>query len=92
MEQHSIMSLLERRLARHALGLPNFRGRSYRNRFVVSYAPGRTYPAWDRMVDKGWAEQSARVIGGTCWFWLTREGAELALDPGETLDPEDFPA
>jgi len=24
-------------------------------------------------------------------FWLTRAGAEAALDPGETLCPEDFP-
>lgn len=25
------------------------------------------------------------------FFWLTRAGAEMALEPGERLDPEDFP-
>jgi hypothetical protein len=41
------------------------------------------------MVAKGLATRAAPGEG-VC-FHLTREGAELALNPGETLCPEDFP-
>jgi hypothetical protein len=81
----------ERKLARHALGLPNARNRSYRNRYVCSYAPG-AYDQWHDMLEAGLAD--ADIIRGGLRqrrFWLTREGAEAALDPGETLCPEDFP-
>lgn len=82
----------QNRLARHALGLPNDRRRSYRNRFHAS-AAHTAYQDWCEMVEKGWADferddpdKSDRMV-----FWLRPEGARLALQDGETLDPEDFP-
>ena len=80
----------QRKIARHTLGLdnPDAKGRSYRNRYYAS----STHPAWHDlhdMVGKGWMnleDQKSNTL-----FWLNRSGAELALDPGETLDPEDFP-
>lgn len=78
-----------RDLARHALGLPNRRKRSYRNHFVSS-----TDPHWERLVATGLAtvRRSVEAAGGMHTYRLTRAGAEAALDPGERLDPEDFPA
>lgn len=72
-------------LARHALGLDGQRTVSFRNRFVAG--PGHTdYPEWMAMATTGHARRRDD------FFWLTRQGAELALRPGERLDPEDFPA
>ncbi len=82
----------QRELARHALGLNGERKSSYRNRFVAG--PGHDdHPEWMRLCRKGAAERrTARaVLGGSDLFWLTRQGAEAALNAGETLDPEDFP-
>lgn len=80
----------QRALARHALGLPNARQRSYRNTYVAAYCPG-SYDDWLRMVDSGAALASPRIIAKTRRFWLTVDGANAALDSGESLDPEDFP-
>ena len=71
------------------------RRQSYRNRFIASYQPGGDYDQWSAMADAGLAER-ARVMTGpderqTARFWLTEAGARTALDPGETLCPEDFP-
>lgn len=72
-------------LARHALGLPNDQQRSYRNRFWAG--PGHTdYPEWEKMVARGVAAKNQTVPG----FHLTKTGAEQVLEPGESLDPEDF--
>ena len=79
-------------LARHALGLPNDRRRSYRNRFVAG--PGhQDYDAWAAMARMGAANRDTRARGGGAMdlFWLTRAGAAAALQKGERLDPEDFP-
>lgn len=78
------MSPKQRELARHALGLdnPDAKGRSYRNRYV-SYTG---HPEWDAMVKSGEACLEVNT------YYLRREGAEAALNPGESLDPEDFPA
>lgn len=72
-----------KQLARHALGLdnPKANGRSYRNRYVA-YSGNAV---WDEMVRRGWAVLEVST------YCLRREGAELALEPGERLDPEDFP-
>ncbi len=81
----------QREEARHALGLPNARKRSYRNRYVCP----EDNAVWSAMVAARWAAMrpAASVpFGGSAIFYLTRAGAELALDDGETLDPEDFPA
>lgn len=79
-------------LARHALGLPNKRRRSYRNFFMAG--PGhRDYEQWMAMVAAGHARRVAKPRGyraDDC-FWLTPEGAATALNVGETLDSEDFP-
>ena len=78
---------VQRELARHALGLPNDRNRSYRNRYVV-YAGADKYVQWRGMVEIGAAEVSLQ--DNAMWFRLTLAGALLALDEGETLDVEDF--
>lgn len=89
---HPAMTDPWRELARHALGLPNNRLRSYRNRFVTG--GGKDGSAWTGMVAAGLAEVRAGKslpFGGADLYWLTREGAMSALEPGETLCPEDFP-
>jgi hypothetical protein len=78
-------------LARHALGLPNNRKRSYRNHFVCG--PGHTdYENWQQMVANQEAKRriGSSLSGGDDVFWLTCKGALLALHAGEKLDPEDF--
>jgi hypothetical protein len=79
------MSVIHKKLARHALGLPNGQYRSYRNRFHVW--PGcRNHADWMEMVECGLADTD-----GLDSFWLTRAGAEAALEGHETLCSEDFP-
>lgn len=83
------MTPTQRELARHALGLPNDRMRSYRN----SYFVGNRSPAhgeWLKMLERGLAEVEPGEPND--FFWLTRAGAEMALNEGERLDPEDFPS
>ena len=84
------MTPTQRKLARHALGLPNATRVSYRNRYVADYAPG-VYDQWAEMTEAGLAEMAPAVIPGQRRFWLTEIGALLALEPGEMLCPEDFP-
>jgi hypothetical protein len=84
------MNYRQRKLARHALGLPNQNRRSYRNRFTASYSPG-DYDHWIDMLESGLADAMPMRSGDkNRQFWLTRKGAEAALEPGETLCPEDF--
>lgn len=85
------MNAKQREFARHALGLPNGRKQSYRNRYITT----PKHDEWRVMVDAGEAEfqcDPSQSEPARATFWLTRKGAELALDKGETLDPEDFPA
>lgn len=79
-------------LARHALGLPNKRRHSYRNHFTAGIGHP-DFANWIDMTVKGYARRwiNSRLAGGDDMFWLTPEGARLALQPGETLDAEDFP-
>lgn len=81
----------QKRLARHALGLPNNDKRSYRNRFMVY----RNHPEWTAMVGAGLAEtdgyQGNKGPDDSAWFWLTTTGAAMVLEPGERLCAEDFP-
>lgn len=74
----------QRELARHALGLPNDRNMSYRNRFYAN-SKNSNFPPWMAMVKAGEADFGGRM------FWLTLAGATLAINPGERLDREDFP-
>jgi hypothetical protein len=78
----------QRKLARHALGLPNDQRRSYRNRYFVSGGPNAAL--WAAMEAAG--EAGSKANGPGDFYWLTRKGAELALEPSEALDREDFPA
>jgi hypothetical protein len=86
-----ILSPYQVDLARHALGLPNERGRSYRNRFCCG--PGHAdYEDWRAMVVAGAARQFPLTArGGDSLFVLTEPAARAALQSGETLDAEDFP-
>lgn len=78
-------------LARHALGLKERSGRSYRNRFWAGEGHS-DFPDWLAMVEAGDAvrQQTSASVNNDL-FYLTRKGAEKALLPREKLDPEDFP-
>ena len=79
-------------LARHALGLPNASRTSYRHRFCAG--KGHTdHPAWEAMVRSGAAtvQRLTGGLGGQDTFSLTETAARAALQPGESLCPEDFP-
>ncbi len=76
-------------LARHALGLPNARNRSYRNRYFT-VQKDEAFNAWLGLFDRQLA--GSQDAGERVFFWLTRRGAEAALKAGESLCPEDFPA
>lgn len=80
----------ERELARHALGLPNEKRRSYRNRYYVG-ADTPTGRQWCELVARDLAilVRAPKVLCDH--FHLTRAGAEAVLEAGETLDEEDFP-
>lgn len=83
------MTPAQRNLARQALGLGLRWSRSGRNVFVAPHA-SPAVGEWREMVAAGEAVQ--REPGGPfARFELTRAGAELALDPGESLNPEHFP-
>ena len=87
---HRILTPAQTHLARHALGLPNHRHVSYRNRF---HAPRNTpaYDDWRAMTDAGYAWRIPWQTSYGDLFTLTRPGAEAALSPAERLDDEDFP-
>lgn len=85
------MTPAQRELARHALGLPNPSGRSYRNRYFVA-TQSACADQWREMAAAGEAERGEPGHkASSTFFCLTRKGAELALDPRESLCPEDFP-
>ncbi len=89
------MNAAQKRMARHALGLPTNKRRSYRNRYVVSPG-GSDHTEWSDLVSKGLAEVAEgkpREDGFRMdTFYLTRAGAEAALEGKEELCPEDFPS
>lgn len=79
-------------LARFALGLPNERRRTYRNSFVADPG-GYSFRVWMGMVGAGFAVRGGAPktwLAGSDLFHLTDAGAEAALEPDESLDPEDF--
>lgn len=85
------MTPRQKTLERHALGLPNLRRESYRNRYAAPYCGG-VYDEWARMVEAGLADASPHVFHGMRVFYLTDTGARAALEPDEVLSREDFPA
>ena len=85
-----LMTVEQRELARHALGLPNRNKTSYRNRYVCN----ESHPVWSELVRLGLATmRPAHTVpfGGCALFYLTEDGAKLALDKGEKLCREFFP-
>ena len=83
------MTYTQRQLARHALGLPNKKKMSFRNRFCTG--PGSSdWPEWIDMVANGEAvKRDGPCWGGYSMFHLTLNGALPAKDPKENLSPED---
>lgn len=83
------MTPVQRDLARHALGLDGRHTQSWRNYFV-SGEGSTDHPLWMAMVEAGHATRrnGSILTGGDDFFRMTRAGAELALDPGETLNPD----
>lgn len=84
------MTNKQKKLARHALGLPNKAKKSYRNHFVCAESD----PHWSDLVANGMATMrpAASVpFGGSAIFYLTEAGAKAALEGREKLCPEDFP-
>jgi len=77
-------------LARHALGLPNDKMRSYRNRYVVGIS-NDSYEDWLKMSVAGYAKIFPNLFDKYDYFKLTLTGAKAALLDGEMLDPNDFP-
>lgn len=88
------LSERQRKMARHALGLPNDTRKSYRNRYFVG-EPCEAFDDWTEMVNAGMAERVSVSVKGTpigrTMFYLTRPGAEAVLKRGERLCTEDFP-
>lgn len=85
------MTPKQKALARHALGLDQtYERRSYRNRFFVGKGMCG-FEVWQEIVKAGYALRYSDFAGSGDLFKLTREGADLALNPGESLCPEDFP-
>jgi hypothetical protein len=79
------------KLARHALGLPNDQKRSYRNRYFAGVGTD-IEERWDDLVNRGLAHRQRQDGGAkTTFFCLSRRGAQMAIDPAESLCPEDFP-
>ncbi len=79
----------ERELARRALGLYGTRMRSIRNCFITHRLSEEAQILMG-LVNRGLAEIE-ELSSRYRRFSLTRAGAELALEPGETLRTEDFP-
>lgn len=85
------MDEASRKLARHALGLPNDQRKSYRNRYFAN-SEGRVFDIWCGLVEQGLAVGPEMATGiSLARFELTDVGAKLSLEPGETLCREDFP-
>ena len=77
------MTPRQRKIARHALGLPTTRMMSYRNHYVANYDPDNGYLVdWLKMEEAGQAVVSV-PRNGMCRCWLTRAGANTALESGE---------
>lgn len=87
----------QRELARHALGLSGVVSSrvtvTFRNFYCAALA-SPDHAEWLAMVVAGEATGRPNALSPATadLFFLTRAGAQAALQPGESLDPEDFPA
>lgn len=86
----SEMNERQRDMARHALGFPNPKNVSYRNRFCIG--PGSDgYEDWIDLVHQGLA---VRVVAPAIWgenemFYLKLKGALMVRETSEHLSAED---
>jgi hypothetical protein len=83
----------QRNLARHALGFPNKKNTSFRNRFCIGKG-GDGYEDWEDLVSKGLAIKCVGADHGRPWgdsdmFYLTLEGALMVRGPKEHISRED---
>lgn len=83
------MTPTQKLMARHALGLPNDKRRSYRNYYTAPLGSA-TEAAWDGLVSMGFAHRGEKP-STLARYCMTYKGARAVLYPGETLDTEDFP-
>ena len=88
----------QRSMMRHALGLDNDVKQTYRNRYWLAWTTEPDHALWVNLVQQGLAgviEPHPATIKtpktDLTGFYLTLDGARAVLEPGETLDPEDFP-
>jgi hypothetical protein len=84
-----LMTDAQKRFARHALGFPNKKNTSYRNRYCIH--PGSAgYVEWEAMVAQGDAlRRTGLLCDGTDMFHLTLKGALAAHEDNENLSRED---
>lgn len=83
------MTPRQRALARHALGLPNRKNKSYRNRFYI-HPHGEDFSNWEDMQMRGEAFTADILNNEDHLFCLTLKGAKIVLEGKEELDTEDF--
>ena len=83
------MTEKQTKLARHALGFPNKKNTSYRNRFCTG--PGcEDFAEWEAMVAQGDAvRRDGPLWGGDSMFFLTLKGALAVREPKEHISRED---
>lgn len=83
------MTEKQRQMARHALGLPNKRNESYRNRYCI----GQDSEDWSLWIDLCEKKLALRLVspmfGGDDMFYLTLAGALEAREPGEHISRSD---
>jgi hypothetical protein len=83
------MTEKQKKLARHALGLPNKKNTSYRNHFCVGIGEDG-YAEWEAMVIQGDAvKRTGPHWGGDDMFYLTLKGALAVREPKEHISRED---
>jgi hypothetical protein len=76
-------------LARHALGLPNKKNTSYRNRYCIGVGCDG-YEEWEAMVAQGDAiKRTGPLWGGDDMFHLTLKGALAVREPKEHISRDD---
>ena len=85
------MTSKQKELARHALGLPNSKGMSYRNHYATDMNSPESKHLM-ALVKSGMADVIEADTDRTLFFFhLTKSGAMAALNEHEKLCPEDFP-
>lgn len=85
-----VMTARQLQMARHALGLPNSKRTTYRNRYCLGRGD-EGYADWEDLVSRNLAiKQTGTFWGGDDMFYLTLEGARAALHRGEHISREEM--